>query len=107
MISFNKSIRIPSDILGTGVITHPYLIRISLSGRGWGEGDSCIRIRAWVLYALYSWMVAAFPDLNMFEYFFSIHQELYGNNSATSAYELRIISAEAVSNYIRGLSFIR
>jgi hypothetical protein len=44
-------------------------------------------------------MVTGFPDLNVFE-FFSIHQELYGNNSAPSAYELGIIGAEAVSNYI-------
>ena len=81
MVYINKSIRIPSNLLGTSVITHPYFILLSLLGRGQGERDSCIRVRAWILYALYSWMVIGFPDLNIFE-FFSIHQELYGDNSA-------------------------
>ncbi len=45
-------------------------------------------------------MVTGYPDLNVFDYYFSIQQELYGNNSASSAYELGIIGAEAVSNYM-------
>jgi hypothetical protein len=91
---------IPSDLLGSSVTTHPNFIHLSLLGREQGEGDSCIRVVGWVLFALYSWMVTGFPDLNVFEYFISIHQELYGNNSAPSAYELGIIGSEAVSNYI-------
>jgi hypothetical protein len=44
LVYINKSIRIPSDLLGSIVITHPYFIRLSLLGRGQGEGDSCIRV---------------------------------------------------------------
>ncbi len=90
---------IPSGLLGTSVTTHPYFIPLSFSGRGLGEGDSCIRGRAWVLYALYSWMVAAFPDLNVFDFF-----QFIKNSMAiilpSSAYETGIIGAEPVSNYI-------
>jgi hypothetical protein len=89
MVYINISIRIPSDLLGSSVTTHPYLIPLSLKGRGSGEGDSSIRVRAWVLFALYSWMVTGFPDLNVFEYFFSIQQELYGNNSAIIGMRIR------------------
>ncbi len=82
------------------VTTHPYFIPLSLSGRGWGEGDSCIRVRAWVLYALYSWMVTGFPDLNVFEYFFQFIKNSMAIILPSSACKLGIIGAEPVSNYI-------
>ena len=90
---------IPSDLLGTSVTTHPYFIYLALKGRRWGEGDSCIRVRAWVLYALYSWMVIEIPDLNVFDFFRFIKNSMV-IILPSSAFELRIIGVEPVSNYI-------
>ena len=82
------------------VTTHPYLIPLSLSGRVYGEGDSSIRVRAWVLYALYSWMVIGFPDLNVYKYFFQFIKNSMAIILPSSAYDFKISVGEPVSNYI-------
>ena len=76
------------------------IISLSLSGRGWGEGDSSIRVGASVPHALYSWMVTGYPDLNVFEYFFQFNKNSIAIILPSSACELGIIGAEAVSSYM-------
>jgi len=45
-------------------------------------------------------MVTGYPDLNVFEYFFQFIKNSMAIILPSSPYELRIIGAEAVSNYI-------
>ncbi len=45
-------------------------------------------------------MVTGYPDLNVFEYFFLFIKNSMAIILLSSAYELRIIGAEAVSNYM-------
>ena len=46
-------------------------------------------------------MVIGYPDLNVFEYFFQFNKNSMAIILPSSAYELGIIGAEAVSNDIK------